>query len=159
MTNVSIAINMFAGVKTERMVWLPTITLGYIYTLSGSLSDFALGVTAIGGARFCLALIQSEEFDNKNAVRDMQVLVSDLSTLTLLLYASLMALYALATVRGIYQLYIYFTHTDLILVGFAGVYWGALILVVIDFVRSIGATVGEDKSDTDVNPVEDDYLT
>ena len=46
--------------NAKRILWLPSITLGYIYTLSGDFFQFALAVTAIGGARLFRFLMNSD---------------------------------------------------------------------------------------------------
>lgn len=130
MTAVDGVIETFEGVESRRIVWLPTITLGYIYTLSGYLGDFALAVAAIGGARFITDLIRTEVFDDDDSFDERKEQVkSKMSTVAVGWVAMLLAVYVYAVVWSILQLHAYFTYTDLILVGLAGVYWGTLLIV------------------------------
>jgi len=131
MVTLAAGMETFEGIKPERIVWLPSITLGYIYSLSGFLPDFALAVVAIGGTRFVIELIRTESFDEDDSVIEKKEQVeSQMSTLSVVFNGILMMLYLCAIVWGIFQLYNYFTHEDLFLVGLAGGYWGILLILV-----------------------------
>jgi hypothetical protein len=131
MVTLAAGMEIFEGIKPERIVWLPSITLGYIYSVSAFLPDFALAVVAIGGARFIIELIRSESFDEEDSVVDKKEQVeSQMSTLSVVFNGILMVLYLCAIVWGILQLFVYFTHEDLFLVGLAGSYWGILLILV-----------------------------
>jgi hypothetical protein len=144
MTAVDGLIDTFEGVKSRRIVWLPTITLGYIYTLSGYLGDFVLAVAAIGGARFITDLIRTEPFEDDDSMGERQDRVkSKMSTVSIMWVAILMVLYVCAIVWGLLQLHAYFTHTNLILVGLAGVYWGTLLIVITNLLGIRGGADGE----------------
>lgn len=148
MTALNVGIETLGGVKPERIVWLPTITLGYIYTLSGALADFALAVIAIGAARFFVDLIQAEAEVNELAEGWQDVMTgrsdSNSSTLMIWFFGLLIASYALAAGRSVWRLYAYFTHTDLILVGIAAIHWGIFIVLLTNLVSLFAGTPFDD---------------
>ena len=128
------AIETFEG-KNKRILYLPAITLGYIFTISGTLSHFGLAVASIGGARFFSDLMSSDIYrEGEDQLRDdvFSWLGSKLSTYQMWLYAIVSILYAIALVFALWQLFQYFDHSDPVLVGLAGIYWGVLIVVTLN---------------------------
>lgn len=129
-------IELFEG-ESERLLWLPAITLGYIYTLSGTSADFWLAVAAVVGARFIHDLIDSWLVEDDNggprlrddATASFQAGNSRLKNSVL---AGLAVVYSFAIVYGAYRIYQFFTYTDPVLVGLAGIYWATTIIVLVN---------------------------
>lgn len=129
------AVEMFEG-KSSRILWLPSITLAYIFTLSGSIGDFALAVVSIGGARFYSDLAHRDS-DNKTEdddvidASDILELAHNMSAIRTFIMAIVSAIYVFSIFYSSFRLYQHFTHTDIVIVSLAGVYWGILIVIVI----------------------------
>lgn len=136
MAPINPVLETFEG-KAKRTLWLPPITLGYIFTLSGSSTDFWLTVVAIGGARLFIDITDSDlvvESENGERVRPdaMQWFQSNFSNVNTGLYGIVAVLYACAVPYGLLRLHHYFTHEDPVLVGLAAIYWGILVVVVMN---------------------------
>lgn len=136
MASTTAVIETFEG-KAKRILWLPSITLGYIFTISGNISHFGLAVTAIGGARLFVDILESDlvvESDNGQRIRDdaLSWFHSNYSTMKSYLLATLAVLYFISIPYSIWVLYSFFNHENPVLVGIAGIYCGILVIVMIN---------------------------
>ncbi|WP_340099471.1 hypothetical protein [Salinibaculum salinum] len=140
MAPVGDVLSVFEG-ESRRIIWLPPVTLGYIYTLSGSYLDFWLAVGAIAGARYFYDILEmaenrltTGEDENKTGKDEWADISSDiLGSLTGLKMLAILV-YCAAFVLSIVQMYNFFSHEQPILVGLAGIYWGVLFIVVLNLV-------------------------
>lgn len=116
--------------ESNRLIWLPPITLGYLFTVTGETVDFVLVVGAIGGSRLLMDLLDSDFVDSEEnlQIRDdpLQWVNSHVPKRR---GAVLLVLYAGCVGRSIWQLYFYFDHRDPIIVALAAIYWGATVIV------------------------------
>lgn len=123
--------------NAERILWLPSLTLGYIYTLTGATPQFVLAVAAIGGAALFSSLIESDfviDSEGEMAIRSdpfewvrMQFPIWKAG-----LFSGFAIVYLVAVVYAPYQLVLHFTHQDIVIVGLSGIWWGVLIVVLIN---------------------------
>lgn len=139
MAPVMDAIEVFEG-EGGKLLWLPPITMGYIFTLSGDILDFGLAVAAVGGARFLHDALESEFYERMTvddgglleATRWMGRGVGRFKVWSLNVVT---VLYLVAVFWSIWNLYLFFTPTDLVVVTLSGMYWGVLVIILtrIDF--------------------------
>jgi hypothetical protein len=127
---------MFEG-EAERILWLPAITLGYVYTLSGSRKYFILAVIAIGGARLFTDIINSnlvEETSEGPEIRDdmLEILHRNLHSLKSWLFAIIAVGYVLSAIVAVNGLIEFFIHSNLILVALAATWAGAGLIVIMN---------------------------
>jgi len=123
--------------NATRILWLPSITLGYIYTLSGAILQFALAVAAIGGAALFSSLIESDfvtDSEEEMVVRPtpFEWVRKQFSNWKTWLLAGFSIVYLVAVMYAPYQLYQHFTHQNIVLVGLAGVWWGILTVLLVN---------------------------
>ena len=128
---IGTAIDTFED-NAKRILWLPSITLGYIYTHSGDLFHFALAVIAIGGARLFRFLIESEFTSKRGTLSSVGWLREKFSNLQSWPLAGVALFYFITMVYAPIQLYQYFTHQDIVLVGLAGIWCGVLIVILVN---------------------------
>ena len=126
-----------AAVKTfednsERILWLPSITLAYIFTLSGDNFQFALAVAAIGGAQLFRFLMESEFNPDQDVWTNNEWIREHFSNLQTWPLAGIAVLYVIAVLYSLFQLYQHFTHQDIVLVGLAGVWCGIIIVILVN---------------------------
>ena len=131
-------ISAFEG-DAERLVWLPCLTLGYIYTLSGYLPDFALAVLSVAGARIFMDIFGSDEILNSEtrggATEDLGNWILPTNGRFKAVIGTALFAYAIALVWGLIRLGTFFTSSNIILVGLAGIYWGSLVIVALNGLR------------------------
>lgn len=128
MDQFSEGIKLFEG-ESQHLQWLTPITMGYLYTLTGVWWHFALTIFAIGGARFSSDLAKRVRNDNSTYAELIQngFEVSPVRGVFLIVLG---APCVLAIFYAPYLLYVEFSHTDIILVSLAAVYFGILIILV-----------------------------
>lgn len=125
-------LGIFEGDR-KRLLWLPSLTLGYLYTLSGATWDFVLAIVAVGGGKLLIGMLKSglvPHEGGKSAGEIRDYLQVELSVFQQFKYALVLVIYVFALICAPWRLYLYFTHTDPVLVGFAGVYFGILVAIV-----------------------------
>lgn len=118
--------------NAKRILWLPSITLGYIYTLSGDFFQFALAVTAIGGARLFRFLMNSDFGSEICVWSNYEWIREHFSNFQIWPLTGIAVFYLFAGVYAPIQLYRHFTHHDIVLVGLAGVWCGIFIVILIN---------------------------
>lgn len=136
MTLVDSGIEMFEE-KAKRILWPPSLTLGYVFALSGAWLDFGLAVAAIGGARLFGDIVDStqvEEADHGEQLlgSTFTVLEEQFPVRKMTLLAIFTIAYVVAVGYGIWRLFLHFEHTDPILVALAGIYSGIVIIVTLN---------------------------
>ena len=128
---INIAIETFED-NAERILWLPTLTLGYTYSLSGEIFQFALAITAIGGAQIIRFLMKSD-FDLERGLGSNNKWTSEqFSNWQTWPLAGILIFYLAAVMYAPIQLYLIFTHQDIVLIGLAGVWCGILIVILVN---------------------------
>jgi len=123
--------------NAERILWLPSLTLGYIYTLTGTILQFALAVAAIGGAALFSSLIESDfviDSEGEMTIRSdaYQWLRMQFPLWKAWLILAFAIVYFVAVVCAPYQLALHFTHQDIVIVGLSGIWWGVPIVGLIN---------------------------
>lgn len=118
--------------NTRRILWLPSITLGYIYTYSGDIFHFALAIIAIGGTQLFRFLIESEFTSKEDSFSSITWLYESFSNIQSWPLAGVALLYFISMIYAPIKLYQYFTHQDIILVGLAGIWCGVLVVVLVN---------------------------
>lgn len=131
------AVEMFED-ESERLLWLPAVTLGYIYTLSGAPLQFVLAVLGIGGARLFGDIINSELVEQTSAgpkFRDdtVEVLRSSYPLGKSWLLAIVGLGYIASAIIAVYALIQFFDHTNLILVALAATWAGAALITTLNY--------------------------
>lgn len=130
--------------EAKRIVWLPSITLAYIFTLSGFQVDFLLAVVGIVGGRFFFDLVsileEISEGEEERSVRPIRSIRKNSSNTMIVGALLIIGGYGISIVYGLFRLFIYFTHEDVVLVGLAVVYWGILLIVFINSFRALPPT-------------------
>jgi hypothetical protein len=116
--------------ESNRLIWLPPITLGYLYTITGETADFVLVVGAIGGSRLIMDLLDSEfvESEENPQMREDPFEWVD-AHIPKRRGAILLFSYAGCVARSIWQLFFYFDHRNPVIVALAAIYWGATVIV------------------------------
>lgn len=128
------AVDMFEG-ESERLLWLPALTVGYVYTLSGEPAYFALAVIGVGGAKLFSDIIDSdlvEQTPDGPVLHDgaFKMIRSSYPLGKTWLFALVGLTYIASALVGVYGLYAFFDHSNLILVALA-VVWGGSALIVL----------------------------
>lgn len=123
-------IDVFEG-NAKRILWLPPLTLGYTFTLSGIWFEFVIAVAAIGGARMFSDLFQrtSKAGKDETILTIVTSVKEQCSTLRILYLDLIGILYVIAAVYGGWNLYRYFDHSDPIIVTLSGVYLGVIVVI------------------------------
>lgn len=135
MAPVGEAIELFEG-KARRILWLPPITLGYIFTLSGVWHHFALAAGSIGGAKLFSDIAKSGMLTDEGGKfggfeTGEEVVQERFSNLDIWRMFVLVVVYFSAMALGWIELYAFFDHTNPILVAISGIYWGGLLVVIL----------------------------
>jgi len=125
----------------ERLVWLPALTLGYIFTLSGTGLDFGLAIASVPGARIFYDVFGADEFKNADSWGEgFEKLAGEQDEASGerrdILVAIPIILYAVTLVWALIRLREFFRHSDIVLVGLAGIYWGVASIVVANIVAT-----------------------
>lgn len=128
---ISIVVETFED-NAKRILWLPSITLGYIYTLSGDIFQFALAVTAIGGAQIFRLLMESDFNPERGLWSNSELLREHSSNWQTWPLVGVATFYLVAVVYAPIKLYQHFTHQAIVLVGLAGVWCGILIVILVN---------------------------
>jgi len=136
MAPVDTVLETFEG-EGERILWLPSITLGYIFTLTGYWIHFFLAVASIGGARFFIDIIGwvdnlSDETENLQLSKTMINYMRGFPLWKFIILFAFVLLYLLSVIYGAWELYVHFNHEDPILVGLSAIYWGILVIVLLN---------------------------
>jgi hypothetical protein len=118
--------------NAKRILWLPSITLGYVYTLSGDILHFALAVAAIGGAQLFRFLMKSDFASERDIQSNFEWVGENFSKLQVFSLAGIAVFYFFALVYAPLQLYLNFAHNNVVLVGLAGIWWGVLIVITVN---------------------------
>lgn len=131
------AVEMFES-DSERLLWLPTVTLGYVYTLSGAPLHFILAVVSVGGARLFGDIINSELVEHTSdgpKFRDdtFELLRSSYPLGKSWLFAIVGLGYVSSAFVAMYALIQFFNHSNLIVVALAMVWTGAGLVVLLNF--------------------------
>ncbi len=133
MSVFSDAIEVFEG-GSKRILWLPVLAPGYTYYLTGFWFEFILAVSAIGGARMFSDLTKRAEESSEH--ESIWGIVKSFrgrgSTLKLWFVTIISVLYVVAAGYGAWRVYDLFEHTDPILVAMAGIYLGAMLIVLMN---------------------------
>jgi len=118
--------------ENDRLLYLPAITLAYLFTITGTSYDFALAIALVAGGRALSDIVthfEDRDAELKGLPNDVSELVEkelDDSVVTLSL---ILLLYAVGTLRGWYLLYKLFDHTDIVIVGLSIGYIGSFLIV------------------------------
>lgn len=131
------AVEMFEG-ESERLLWLPAITLGYVFTQSGAPVHFILAVVGIGGARLFGDIINSElveQTPDGPKFRDdtFELLRSSYPLGKSWLFAIVGLGYVASALVAVYGLIQFFNHSNLIIVALAATWAGAGLVVLLNF--------------------------
>lgn len=118
--------------NSERILWLPSITLVYLFTLSGDAFQFVTGVAAIGGAQWFRLLMNSDFTSGQRVQAPRKWFRENYSYSKIMLLAGLSMIYAAATIYALWKLYHHFTHQDLVLVGLGAVWCGIAMVVLVN---------------------------
>lgn len=127
------ALSIFEG-ETRRLFWLPAITLGYLYTVTGVFLDFALGVGCIAGAKLVYDMMDSNlmaetPFGMKRHPYFRYQLTEYNSGFRLFRLGIVSVVYAIGFIWSIHQLYRYFDPQNVVLVGLAMAHWGLAAVI------------------------------
>lgn len=126
-------LGIFEG-QAERLIWLPPITLGYIYTLSGNRLDFWLAVASVGGVVLMFDML-SDLSQYKHPQRHIRTYVylrySDSAIWKKLTRILVVVAYVIVAVLAGFNLWVYFDHSDLIIVSLSGIWWGILVTLLV----------------------------
>lgn len=131
------AVEMFEE-ESERLLWLPAVTLGYVYTLSGTPLHFTLAIVGIGGARLFGDIIDSELVEQTPAgptFRDdaFKLLQNNYPVGKSWLFAIVGLGYIASAFVAVRALVQFFNHSDLIVVALAAARAGAGLIVLLNF--------------------------
>lgn len=119
----------------ERIFWLPALTLGYLYTLSGAWIDFILAVVALVGGMYLIQVVETVDEESDGTPRDDIIYLSKLanqSRKARIVFISHTLGYALTAIYSVWRLQLYFHHEDLVLVGLAIAYLGIILIIVLN---------------------------
>lgn len=132
MSLVTDVIDVFHG-ESKRILWMPSLALGYIYTLSGNRLAFALAVAAIGGALIFGDLLDRVDGSSNEPLWEIVSPITDRHhVIRIWFVAILCVLYPIAVLYGGLSVYYYFDYTDLVLVGLAGLYLSPIIALIVN---------------------------
>ncbi len=117
--------------KANRLLWVPSIALGYMFTITASPIDFALSAYLILGARVLndiMERIDEEEIETQQLPVAVPNLVRENFRWGGIGLSVVVLPYLVGVVRGWYLLYIHFEHTDLIIVAISIGYVGTALI-------------------------------
>lgn len=144
------ALGLFEG-QAERVYWVPPLTLGYIYTITGDIFHFILTIIALAGGKYLYDVYKwrkdqnSEDGENQIIkILDIEVpkiwffefikmVLEDYGAIRKLLTLALVVSWGISLWYSISLLFQYFDHSDLVLVGLGAIYGAVGILVVYSF--------------------------
>jgi len=134
------ALKLFEG-EGNRLLWMPAVTLGYLFTKTGSGVDFVFAAVLIVGARAFSDI--ADEIDERDAEQeDLPTVVPEILSGKFgddVWRFSIVAIpYVMGTVKGWYLLYDLFDHTDLVIVGLSIGYLGAFLIVLVSALLTKG---------------------
>jgi len=126
--------------ENNRLLYLPAITLGYLFTLTGSSYDFALAVVLVAGGRALSDIVEKlqsveEDGDLENLPADAWEYADEISLVFIAYLAVIFLLYVFGLVWGWYLLYKLFDHSDLVIVGISIGYCGVILIVLANIIR------------------------
>lgn len=156
MSNINSALNILEG-NPKRLLWLPSVTLAYISTISGYEGHFVLAILSTGGARFIFDL-----FGSLRELEEKDDLEGQLSAIIRYYYSQkmghltkiLVVIYAASIVYSVYALFFrYFTFQNPILVGLSVVYGSVMVIVTMNLANNSSVDVTDALSS---EPVDDD---
>jgi hypothetical protein len=127
--------------NSERILWLPSITLAYLFTLSGDRFHFVMAIASIGGAQWFRLLVDSDFASVRNLRSAVVWFMENFHFLKTMPLAVLSIFYATSVIYAPIKLYQYFTHQDLVLVGLGATWCGIAIVVLVNI-----AAAGSSKS-------------
>lgn len=119
-------IEVFEG-QAKRIFWMPAITLGYIYTLTGNWIQFALAVVSIAAAKYFVDINRKRESyeylsDELVIQKIFNLIANHYSKRKLVLTLGFVLFYAISLVYSLALLFEHFNHNDPVLVGLSAVY-------------------------------------
>jgi hypothetical protein len=122
--------------NSERIVWLPSITLGYTYTLSGDDVQFWLAVGAIGGAVLFKSLLESEYVSQNEGVNSLDKGLTywfkkNFHGWKLWWISPFIIIYLISILYAPYQLYHHFSHQNILVVGLSGFWLSILVTILV----------------------------
>ena len=120
--------------KNKRILWLPSITLGYLYTLTGDVYQLVLAIVAIGGTQFFKQSMVADVDLGDDTLSNVQWFRDNFSVIKLIPTFPFALSYPMITGYSVFILYRHFTHQDMIVVGL-GLIWSGVTMVV--FVNAI----------------------
>ncbi|WP_155118383.1 hypothetical protein [Halorubrum sp. BV1] len=124
----------------ERILWLPSVTLAYLFTITGNTAQFVIAVAAIGGAQW-FRLFINFDFSSKQGLKSPRNWFEEnYSYLRLMPLVVLSLIYASATIYAVLGLYRHFTEQDIVLVGLGIVWWGIAIVVLVNTIAVVAKT-------------------
>lgn len=125
------SLNLLEG-ENDRLLYLPAITLGYLFTITGSSVDFALAVVLVAGGRALSDIVgrfEDRDGELEGLPTEVWRYVEDKHQGFVTLLGLILLLYGVGTVKGWYLLYKLFDHTDLVIVGISIGYCAVFIIV------------------------------
>lgn len=132
MSWVGEVLEVFEG-KGERLLWLPAVTLGYIYFLSGNIADFGFAVLAVTGGKYLMDFIdevdQLPEEEQTGLHIYPELLDQGGSKIRIALLHIVTVGFALTSIYSVWRLNEQFVHDDLVLVSLAITYCGFLAIL------------------------------
>lgn len=141
MAPVDSIIETAQGESSIDIYWLPGLTLGYIYYLSGVRMDFILAVLALLGARHFHDL--SENLRDEQGDLDLEKtdrifnFSSRGAIVSSIFLGSIKIIFVFTVYASLERLSEVFTHQDLILVGLSLAYFTILAVVVTQLIRAV----------------------
>lgn len=112
-------IETFEG-EGERIFWVPAITLGYVFYLTGSRLDLVVAILAVTGGEYYISLFEAVE--TVESVKEEQAIFSIIrgqanSIFGKIVLYGVVGGYSVAVIYGLRQLWLLFSHKDIVLVG------------------------------------------
>ncbi|WP_152418726.1 MULTISPECIES: hypothetical protein [Halorubrum] len=138
---IDTVVRTFEG-ENKRILWLPSITLAYLFTLSGDKFQFVAAVIATGGAQWFRILINPEFTSRGSLPSAVGWLNKNYSFGEMSILSVLSVIYAGIAGYAIWKLYRYFTHQDLVLVGLGVIWCGIGIVVLVNLVGAVNIDSG-----------------
>lgn len=121
---------------SERILWLPSVTLAYLFTLSGDTFHFVMAIASIGGAQWFRLLADSDFASVQNLRSPVIWFIENFHFSKIMPLAVLSIFYATSVIYAPVKLYQYFTHQDIVLVGLAATWCGIAIVVLVNIVAT-----------------------
>lgn len=133
MSTHNAALGLFEG-QAERSYWLPPITIGYIYTLTGDPVHLAISAVSLAGAKY---MYDAWRWKNRQDFDDDEFWLTKFLSMVMEEYSGrkkvLTLIYLLAWLYSIFfavsLLRDNFVHTDPVLVAFAVIYLAVGLLL------------------------------